>query len=511
MARLLPVHDSSPLMVDSVAGVRQLDQAIIDAQGDDGLALMTEAGEAAFAALQALWPEASRIGVLAGAGNNGGDGWVVARLAQAAGLSVCVLSVGDDTTGSSAALAARAAAETDVEGEGVTAEPLTTEALDALEADVIVDGLLGTGLASALRAPYPEWIEQINQHPAAVLALDVPSGLNADTGQIMGACVKADATVTFISVKTGLLTGDGPDVTGVLDVAPLSLDALAREQVTPLAQRINARQQLLDGLPERRGNSNKGQYGHALMIGGTQGLGGAVAMAVDACCRSGAGLTSCATHPDNQTLVLMHRPECMAQGIGSGLELLPMLERATVIGCGPGLGTSSWSELLLQQTLLSELPCVLDADALNILASPGWHLDCSERDAIITPHPGEAARLLNQTVADIQADRVAAALALAESFQVVAVLKGQGTVIASPEGQVAICTDGNPGMSSGGMGDVLTGVLTALLAQGLTPWQAACLGVSVHSAAADQLAADHGMRGLLASDLTPVIRELLNT
>jgi NAD(P)H-hydrate epimerase len=201
----------------------------------------------------------------------------------------------------------------------------------------------------------------------------------------------------------------------------------------------------------------------------------------------------------------------MAQGIGSGLELLPMLERATVIGCGPGLGTSSWSELLLQQTLLSELPCVLDADALNILASPGWHLDCSERDAIITPHPGEAARLLNQTVADIQADRVAAALALAESFQVVAVLKGQGTVIASPEGQVAICTDGNPGMSSGGMGDVLTGVLTALLAQGLSPWQAACLGVSVHSAAADQLAADHGMRGLLASDLTPVIRELLNT
>ncbi|WP_300433463.1 NAD(P)H-hydrate dehydratase [uncultured Thalassolituus sp.] len=506
MKRPFSARDHLPGRIDSVAGVRELDRLIIQRMGDDGSELMNHAGEAAFALLLSRWPDVSHIALIAGAGNNGGDAFVVAGLARLHGIDVSLYTLGDLSRQSSSARAAREGA---LEA-GVTETEFAGEITGS--AELIVDGLLGTGLNALVQGDFAEAITAMNEHPAPVLALDVPSGLNAATGQQMGLAVQADLTVTFIGVKPGLLTCDGPDVCGDLSFAPLDLGAAEKVRVEPLAERISWH--LLDQqdrrLPQRRGNSNKGQHGHALLIGGELGYGGAIRMAAEACARSGAGLISCATRPEHMPVILAARPECMVAGVTSGLELQPLLERATVIGCGPGLGRSSWSELLLQQVLLSDLPVVLDADALNIIASPGWQTAFEERDAVMTPHPGEAARLLNCTVADIQADRTGSAQALAKRYHAVVLLKGQGTVLAHPDGRLAVCTDGNPGMATGGMGDVLTGVITALLAQGQSPWEAALYGCALHSAAADLAVSESGVRGLLATDLMPYLRELVN-
>lgn len=506
MKRPFSPRDHLPGYIYTVDSVRELDSRIIARMGDNGFELMSHAAEAAFALLLSRWPDARRLCIFAGPGNNGGDAWVMASLARLHNLDVTFYTLGDASRQSEAAAEARQAAL------HAGAEPMPFSGELDFDGDLIIDGLLGTGLNAEVRDDYALAIAAINNHPADVLALDIPSGLNADTGVVMGTAVSATQTVTFIAMKLGLLTVDGPDYTGDLACASLDLTPADKEGVLPLAQRISWHQldQQQRRLPPRVGNSHKGTYGHALLIGGDQGAGGAVAMAVDACSRSGAGKISCATRPLHVPVILNQRPECMAHGVDSGLQLNDLLAQATAVGCGPGLGQKSWSELLLQPVLNDDTALVLDADALNILASPGWHADFSERQVVLTPHPGEAARLLKKTTAEVQQDRPSAVKALASKYQAVVVLKGQGTLIASAQGQVALCTDGNPGMASGGMGDVLTGVITALLAQGLSAWDAATLGVCVHSAAADLAAAEGGQCGLLATDLLPFIRELLN-
>lgn len=523
MKRPFSARDHLPQDVYDVAGVRELDRLIIERMGDNGYELMSHAGEAAFATLLSRWPDVEHVCLLAGPGNNGGDAWVVAGLAKLHGVEVTLLTLGDlvvgdlnqpssgskDSSGAKESSAAQQARHF-AEEQGVVAMAFSGEL--PVDADLLVDGLLGTGINALVQGEFAEAINAINAHAAEVLALDLPSGLHADSGRIMGACVEATQTITFIGLKTGLLTCDGPDVCGDIAFAVLNLSDKERAQVAARARRVSwdALQKSQQRLSARRGNSNKGHHGHALLVGGDLGFGGALSLAVEACARTGAGLTSCATRPDHLPVILSRRPECMVSGVHSGLELPPLLERATVVGCGPGLGRSSWSELLLQQVLLADHPAVLDADALNILSSPGWQSDFSERDVVLTPHPGEAAHMLHVSVGDIQNDRVAMARQLADRYRAVVVLKGQGTVIASPCGKLAICTDGNPGMASGGMGDVLTGVITALLAQGMNPWDAACYGVCIHSAAADLAVETAGQRGLLASDLMGYIRELVN-
>lgn len=511
MKRPFSARDHLPQDIHDVAGVRELDRLIIERMGDNGYELMSHAGEAAFATLLSRWPEALHICVFAGSGNNGGDAWVVAGLARLHGLEVTFFTLGDQTLHAmDKPVGAAQQARVFAEDNGVVAQTFSGGLPS--DVDLIIDGLLGTGINALVFGDYADAIHAINEHAADVLSLDIPSGLHADSGRIMGSCVQATQTITFIGLKPGLLTCDGPDVSGDVAFAVLDLTNQEREKVEPYAHRISW--DVLDRsnqrLSARRGNSNKGNHGHALLVGGDLGFGGALSLAVEACARTGAGLTSCATRSDHLSVILARRPECMVSGVHSGLELPPLLERATVVGCGPGLGLSSWSELLLQQVLLADHPVVLDADALNILASPGWQSDFSERDVILTPHPGEAARLLGESVADIQSDRLVSAVQLADRYQAVVLLKGQGTVIASPCGKVAICTDGNPGMASGGMGDVLTGVITGLLAQGMTPWDATCYGACIHSAAADLAVETSGMRGLLASDLMGYIRELVN-
>lgn len=505
MNRPYSARDHLPGELYTAAQVRELDRLAIDGAGIDGFELMSRAGEAAFACLLERWPEEEQVCVFAGPGNNGGDAWVLAALACYHGMQVQFYTVGDMSRQSETAVQARRMAEQ----AGVQAQAFRGE-LD-YDGHIIVDGLLGTGLNAEVRGDFATAITAMNQHRADVLALDLPSGLNADTGVVMGCALQAAMTVTFIGMKQGLLTASGPDVCGEIAFASLAVDPLLYTRLPPAAERISwdRLDRLGQRLPARHGNAHKGDFGHVLVIGGDTGMGGAAAMAAEAAGRCGAGLVSCATRTEHVLPLLVRRPEVMVRGVESGLELQPLLTRARVLAAGPGLGQSSWSELLLQQVLGSSLPLVLDADALNMLASPGWQCDFSGRDVILTPHPGEAARLLGCSTAQVQADRFAAARTLAERYQAVVVLKGQGSLIALPQGEVSLCTDGNPGMSSGGMGDVLSGVLAALLAQGMSAAAAARYGVCLHSAAAD-LAAQRGQRGLLATDLMMVLRELIN-
>jgi NAD(P)H-hydrate epimerase len=335
-----------------------------------------------------------------------------------------------------------------------------------------------------------------------VLALDVPSGLDADRGTCPGAVIQATVTVCFIAAKRGLYTGTAPDVVGQLEVDALQLPAELWE-----TQPSHARLLVPEALPARARSAHKGDSGHLLVIGGDHGMAGAIRLCGEAALRAGAGLVSVATHADHVSALNAGRPELMAHGVDGPQALASLLERADVLAVGPGLGKSAWSHALWLTALDAGLPLVLDADGLNLLAREPRRFD---RAVVLTPHPGEAARLLGSDIATLQSDRYASARALAERFGAVVVLKGAGSLVAHPDGRVAVCPWGNPGMATAGMGDVLTGVVGALLAQGATAWEAACLGVGLHARAGDAAVADEGERGLIASDLLRPLRRLAN-
>lgn len=264
-------------------------------------------------------------------------------------------------------------------------------------------------------------------------------------------------------------------------------------------------------LPARPQDSHKGDFGHVLVLAGNEGMAGAAILASEAAARAGAGLVSCATTTQTVAPLLTRCPSVMVKAVASGLEVQPLLAKATVLAVGPGLGQDGWAELMLQQAFNSDLPLVLDADGLNLLAMAKWQRQFAGRAVVLTPHAAEAARLLNINVAEVLQDRAVAAQKLAQKYQAVVVLKGAGSLIAMPNNvQLAQCNAGNPGMSTAGMGDVLTGIIAALMAQGLNAWQAACLGVCVHAEAADAVAAQNGMRGLLAFDLFAPLQRLVN-
>jgi len=370
-------------------------------------------------------------------------------------------------------------------------------------ADVIVDGVFGTGLARTVEGESAAVIRRANESGVPVLAVDIPSGLSSDTGAALGTAIRADATVSLVAWKRGLFTGDAADCVGARELAPLDVPAAAYADVTPDAM-------LLGGagartLPPRRGNVNKGHFGHVLAIGGDRGMGGAIRLAAEAALRCGAGLVSVATRGDNVVALIAGRPELMPRAVEDAMALEPMLGRATVVAIGPGLGRDEWGQSLWRAALSTQLPLVVDADALNLLALEPRTLP----NAVLTPHPGEAARLLATETASVQSDRFAAARAIAKRYASVVVLKGAGSLVAAPDGRVAACPWGNAGMATGGTGDVLTGVIAALLAQGLSSWDAACTGVALHARAGD-LAAGDAPRGLVASDLFAPLRELVN-
>lgn len=493
--------DRLPTSLHRAVGVRELDRIAIEEVGIPGFTLMRRAGRAAFRLLQASWPQARRIAVLCGAGNNGGDGCIVAAEAARHGLEVALylLAPRERLRGDAAAALASALEA------GVAPRPWEGE-LPA--ADVIVDALLGTGLAGPVRDAYREVIEAINRAAAPVLAIDVPSGLCSDTGTVLGAAVLASQTISFIGMKLGLLTGEGRSFAGCLHFDDLQVPAEVLARVPAVCRRLDAGE-LSAALPPRPRSAHKGGYGHVLVAGGDFGMGGAGVLAALGAARCGAGLVTLATRPEHLAGAMARAPEVMTHAVSSGQELQPLLGRPSTIVVGPGLGRAPWGEQLLYHARKSGKPLVVDADGLNLLAAAGLQRAEGEGPRVLTPHPGEAARLLGVSVAEVQRERLAAARELSRRSGAVVVLKGSGTLVDDGSGTPALCPRGNPGMASGGMGDVLSGVIGALLAQGHAPTSAAQLGVLLHGLAADRAAAE-GERGMLAGDLLPWLRRLVN-
>lgn len=456
---------------------------------------MQRAGEAAFTLLRTRWPRARRLAVLCGPGNNGGDGYVIARMCREAGLDPFVLYLGPPTEQPGDAAAARAACL----AAGVPAREFETALLN--DSDVIVDALLGIGIERTVTGAWRRAIEAINHAGVPVLAVDIPSGLHADTGAVLGVAVHAHATISFIGLKAGLFTGAGREHAGEIFFDTLDVPAAIYADTQPIARRIT-RESLHGLLKSRARDAHKGDAGRVLVIGGGRGMPGAARLAGAAAYRAGAGLVTLATHPVHAAYANAPCPELIAVGVKLAKVLRPLLERADVVALGPGLGQEPWSRALFAAALKTRQPLVIDADGLNLLARK----PARRADWILTPHPGEAARLLGSTPAKIQHDRFAAARAIATRYGGVCVLKGSGTLIATAIDPVtALCDRGNPGMASGGMGDILTGVIAALRAQGLSSIDAARLGVWLHASAGDA-AAQSGEIGLLASDLLPHLR-----
>jgi NAD(P)H-hydrate epimerase len=468
------------------AQIRQAEQIAINELQISAWQLMQLAGAAAFARLRQRWPQCRELWVFCGAGNNGGDGYVLARLALEAGFRVQVYALAEP--GKLQGDAQRACSGYLQAGGRLDCfDPAVVAPAEA----VVVDALFGTGLNRPLGPEYAQAITWINASTLPVLAVDVPSGLHADTGSVMGCAVHARLTVTFIGLKCGLYTGEAVEYCGEIVLETLHLPEQVFSAVAPVATLLE--KQLL---PPRPLAAHKGRFGHVLLIGGNLGYSGAIRLAAEAALRSGAGLVSVASRAAHSALLNLGRPELMCHGVESATELQPLLDRASVLVIGPGLGQDAWAQTMFAAVINTGKPCVLDADALNLLAkqpvnSPRW---------LLTPHPGEAARLLGCSTTDISVDRYAAVLALQVRYGGVVVLKGAGSLMT--DGQtVHVGVTGNPGMASGGMGDVLSGILAALLAQRLGLLAAACLGVDVHGEAADRVAARQGQLGMLASDL----------
>ena len=488
-----------PQTLYTAAQTRELDRIAIEEYGIPGLCLMERAGAALFDCLRETWPQARRIAVVCGVGNNAGDGYVVARLAHLAGYAVEVLQIGDSSRLKGDALHACEY----LRAVGGTLQDFDANVLH--DCDVAVDALFGTGLDRALEGAWADAVTALNGVSCPILAVDIPSGLHADTGSMLGCAVHAAVTVTFIGLKQGLFTGAGPEQRGALVFDGLQIPHSVYDAVPPAAIRIDGAFPATLLSPRRR-DVHKGDCGHVLIIGGEHGYTGAARLAAHAALRCGAGKVSLATrraHADGMSLNL---PELMSHGIESAAELEPLLELADVVVIGPGLGQGPWAHALMGILHNWEQPMVVDADALNLLARGEFALP----PAVLTPHPGEAARLLHCPARAIQNDRFRAVRAVQQRYGGVCVLKGAGTLIAGRDGNLALCSAGNPGMASGGMGDVLSGVIGALLGQGLGLEHAAQAGVCLHAHTADQAAAANGERGLLAGDLMAWLQPGMN-
>jgi NAD(P)H-hydrate epimerase len=487
-----------PAGLYAAADVRALDRRAIESFDLPGYELMTRAGHATLNALRQRWPEARSVVVFCGPGNNGGDGYVVARIARAQGLRAHVVAVADPA--SLQGDARRAHAEFVAAGGQI--EPWQPQVARA--GDVIVDAVFGTGLTRDVTGLAAECLQAIAAAGRPVVAVDIPSGLHADTGHVLGRAVHADLTVTFIGHKLGCYLGAGPDHAGHVVFDDLEVP-LGVYDGRPPALRILDASLVEAALPARRRSSHKGENGHVLVIGGAAGMGGAVRLAGEAALRAGAGLVTVAAHP-HSVAALSARPELMSVAINSCDDLQRAVDRASVLALGPGLGRSPWAMEIFGAALAARKPMVVDADALNLLAAAPQ----VREQWVLTPHPGEAARMLGTTTASIQDHRMTAAASLQSRYGGTVVLKGAGSIVQTARDGAWICDRGNPGMATAGMGDVLTGVIAGIAAQCGDLALAAQAGVYAHAVAGDRAAAAGGGRGLLASDVIAQLRVSVN-
>jgi len=489
-----------PTAIYSTRQVRDLDAYAIRELGIPGYTLMKRAGEASLRMMRTRWPMAHQLVIVCGGGNNGGDGYVLARFAQAAGLEVRVFAVCDpqQLRGD-----AQRAWQDFVASSGMV-EAFGADA-DLASGDVVVDAILGTGLDGPIRPAIAAAITAVNASGRPVFALDIPSGLSSDSGLPMGIAVRADCTITFIGLKTGLYLGDGPEYCGTVFFDDLEVGAPQSQDLVPRLHRI-LESEIAAALPRRPRAAHKGSFGRVLVIGSGPGMPGATRLAGEAALRVGAGLVTVLAAPESAPAVAGGRPELIVHALEDPRSLEEHLARADVVAVGPGLGRTSWAREVFERVLQTRKPLIVDADALNLIAEQGL----GPRDNwVLTPHPGEAARLLNVDTAAIQADRLGSLEALVARYGGIVVLKGAGTLIGGRGQVAAICERGNPGMAAPGMGDVLTGAVAGILAQVGDPWSATRVGVLVHAMAGDA-EARNGERGVLASEVAEEIRAWVN-
>jgi NAD(P)H-hydrate epimerase len=505
------------------AQMQALDRRAITEAQIPSLALMERAGGGVVGAMERVFGplDGKSVTILCGKGNNGGDGFVVARLLKRKRARPQVILI---TKASDLSTDAKTMYRRFVKAAGTAAVhvclPNDRVAAILRHSNLIVDALLGTGLSAPVTGPYRSAIEAVNDARLPVTAVDLPSGIQADTGAVMGAAVRATLTVTFAQPKLGLYVGAGIDHAGIIHIVDIGIPRAYTDQVdskiwlmTPDAMRRL--------LPERPASAHKGTYGHAGIIAGSVGKTGAAALAAKAALRVGAGLVTVATPASvNDTLeaklleaMTAPMPETKARTLArSGLErLLTFANARSAVAIGPGLTTHPETVELVQALIPRlEKPCVLDADALNALAARTVLLGDCKGPLILTPHPGEMARLEEEaTPQSVNADRIGTAARFAQRRGVTLVLKGARTVVAHPDGRVAICPTGNPGMATAGTGDVLTGIIVGLLAQRLSAWDAACAGTYFHGMSGDLAAAALGAAGMIAGDLVDRIPHAL--
>ena len=495
--------------------VRELDRFAIEECGIDGFELMTKAARFAFHTLVKTWPKCDSLIVLCGSGNNAGDGYIMAALAHKRGMVVSVFYASPPERLKGDAREAYLSCQQ----QGVTCLEFAASTFQQHVASantVIVDALLGTGLNTEVRGNYAEMIQAANTALRPIFAVDVPSGLCSNTGQVLGLAIRASVTATFIALKLGLFTGHGREYAGRICFSRLELGSEILDHRPAVATRLDLNK-LLSKVRARARSTHKGQCGHVMIIGGDIGFGGAVIMASKAAARMGAGLSSVITQASHRTALLSNLPEAMVHSPENLGEIEQLLRKADVIVIGPGLGQSAWSEKMLFAALNAKKPLVLDADALNLLAHNSNFqqlIHCAEEvvraNYVFTPHPGEAARLLMVSSESIQSDRLNSLKALHAKWGGNILLKGSGSLIITQQEQLSLCPYGNPGMASGGMGDVLSGLIGGLMAQGFEAGFALELAASLHARAADITSEADGERGLLASDLIPLARQLLN-
>ena len=576
-----------PMYLVTAKEMQTIDKTAIESFGIPGQVLMENAGRGAVDMLMSHFPKirSYRVAVLAGRGNNGGDGFVMARYLLEMGVNTTTFVLSDKERIFGDAKANLTLLEKLIHAKAVERNPQRDELAcrtsskivhlkcypsqsptsrktrglievadmetfqkiktQLVHHDLFIDGILGTGLNSDVRGFYKEIIDTLNVTKKPIFSIDIPSGLNADTGKPMGSCIQATATATFGFAKIGQMIQPGKSLTGTLEVIDIGIPSFIAGQVAPTIHRIESKR-LKDLFPDRPVESHKGSFGHLLVIAGSAGKTGAAALTCNSAMACGTGLVTLGIPESINAVMEPQVTESMTLPLpemGKGCLSLNALEQIitaskgkSALALGPGLGmtpdTLSLVHAMIKERALSDIPMIIDADGLNALAtdivshdskenftsdqtekSKTALTDLKQRSAptILTPHPGEMARLTGKSTREIQASRLDSARQFATSYQIILVLKGAGTVVALPDGTAHICPTGNPGMASGGMGDVLTGMIAGFMAQGIAPSDAALAGVYIHGLCGDILAENRGAFGFTATHIIDILPETIHT
>ena len=514
------------MKVVTAAEMRQIDQDTIESIGIPGIVLMETAGSTIVGAIEQHYPTAERIGILVGKGNNGGDGLVIARQLAHTGhdVHIFLVSPADSFTGE-AAINLQIAKNLGLRIEAILIEKEAWKRW-MTNCELLVDAIFGTGLRGAVRDPIATLIDAINSLSTPILSVDLPSGLDADTGNPLGICVRADRTVTIGLPKRGLLVHPGAELAGELEVADIGFPKRVID-AQDIKVHWTTAAEASEWIPQRPPASHKGSYGRVLVVAGSTGMTGAAALASEAALRAGAGLVTLATPKHLNPILEGLLPEVMtlplpetdagSLSVSATSAILEFAEKTkSVLAIGPGISQHPDTVALVHQLVRENREhklggrIVIDADGLNAIAQIPEIMSFLDRETVLTPHPGEMARLTNTAVSTLEADRIRTAQTYASEHGLTLVFKGAPTVISDADGNVWINSTGNPGMGTGGMGDVLTGVIAGLMAQGLSSERAATLAVYIHGLAGDIVSEKLGRHGLIASDVLKAVPEAIH-